>query len=56
MGDIYRLVTMSGSLVLYELAGGEGTAVDDLLATGTGEYEVYQAEDLGGCSSWKILA
>jgi hypothetical protein len=56
MGDIYRLVTMSGSLILYELDDGEGTAVDELLATGTGDYDVCRAEDLKNCESWMILA
>lgn len=56
MGDIYRLVTMSGSLILYELDDGEGTAVDELLATGTGDYDVCRAEDLGSCQTWMILA
>jgi hypothetical protein len=57
MGDIYRLVTMSGSLILYELDDDEHTAVAELLATGTGDYDVYRAEDLkGDCQSWMILA
>jgi hypothetical protein len=56
MNDIYRLVTMSGSLILCELDDGEGTAVDELLATGTGDYDVCRARDLGDCQSWEILA
>ena len=56
MGDIYRLVTESGSLILCELNDGEGTAVEDLLATGTGNYDVSLGEDLGSCETWEILA
>ena len=56
MGDMYRVVTMSGNLILYELEDGGGTAVEDLLATGTGEYDVYRAENLKDFESWKIFA
>jgi len=56
MSDIYRLVTKSGVQLLYELEDGGGTAVEDLLATGTGEYDVYRAKDLGSFETWEILA
>jgi hypothetical protein len=47
---------LSGSLILYELDDGEHTAVEELLATGTGDYDVYRAEDLRNCETWMILA
>jgi len=57
MGDVYRVVTSSGAVVLYEEAEGGGTAVDDLLASGTAEYDVFLAEAQGALgTSWKILA
>jgi len=56
MGDIYRILTDSGKLILSELNDGEGTAIDELLATGTGYYDVYVAEDLGNQQTWEIIA
>jgi hypothetical protein len=53
----YRLVTMSGSIVACEEADVGGTVVDDLLATGTGDYEAYRAFDLkGDQTAWEIIA
>jgi hypothetical protein len=55
MADYYRFVTVSGNMILCEPLGG--TAVDELLATGTGDYEVYTAEDLNGDqTAWMIVA
>jgi len=53
----YRFVTQTGVIVACEEADGGGTAVDDLLASGTGEYEVYRAYDLkGDQTTWEIIA
>ncbi len=52
----YRFVTLSGNMVVYEEADGGGTAVDDLLATGTGDFEVNRGFDLGNQESWEIIA
>jgi hypothetical protein len=53
----YRFVTLSGNMVACEEADGGGTAVDDLLATGTGDLQVFRAYDLNGDqTSWEIIA
>ena len=52
----YRFVTLSGSIVACEEADGPGTAVDDMVATGTGDFEVYRAYDLkGDQTAWEII-
>jgi len=57
MTEIYRFVTLSGNIVACEPEDGPGTAVDDMVATGTGEFFVYRAIDTNGDqSSWEILA
>jgi len=55
MVDPYRIITVSGNIVLTEAADGSA-AIDAFIASGTGDYEIYMARPLDeSASSWEIF-